>query len=134
MKALGAPVPEEVFDGLDKALASSIAIMGTLEVLGKTATVGEIIGATTGLEKLAVVASFSACYYLGMVIGSIYVASGRSITCGARMSDMFVFLHKNDLEFEGWRQFYRRNPQILDKSIKYRRIYARLQKSNISYA
>lgn len=134
MKALGAPVPEQIFDGLDKAIASSITILGTLEILGKNATLGEVIGATTGLEKLAVVAAVSASGYIGLVIGSIFVASGRTLGCGARISDVFVFVNRHNLEFGVYRKFYRSYPQITDKSIKHRRLYARFQTNNIPYA
>ncbi|VXB33741.1 conserved hypothetical protein [Pseudomonas sp. 8O] len=83
----------------------------------------EVIKATTGLEKLKVAASLGASFYVGAVIGSIAVASGRSVGCGNRMSDMFVFLQKNNLAFDGWNSFYARNPEILDKSSRFRVAY-----------
>jgi hypothetical protein len=66
---------------------------------------GELIGATVGLEKLAVAASIGAAAYTGAVIGSIAIASGRSLGCGSRISDMFAFTHLNDLQFSGWHAF-----------------------------
>ncbi len=41
-------------------------------------------------------ATFGAAAYTGIIIGSVAVASGRSLGCGSRMSDMFVFTHLNN--------------------------------------
>ena len=120
MKAVGVPVPSGLFDSYEKAIATIGAMAGTLHLLGKGATIGELIGATVGLEKLAIATAFGASFYTGVVIGSVFVASGRSATCGARLSDMFVFIKQNELQFEGWQTFYTLNPQILDKTYKFR--------------
>lgn len=121
MRANGAPVPSGLFESYDKAVATAGAMVGTLHLLGKGATVGELIGATIGLEKLAVATALGASYYVGVIIGSIAVASGRSAACGARLADMFVFMNQNGLEFEGWEKFYLLNPQILHKSYRFKR-------------
>ncbi len=120
MNALGAPVPTGLFDSYQKAIGTAATLVGTLHLLGKGATVGELIGATVGLEKLAVATAFGATFYVGVVIGSIAVASGRSLGCGNRMSDMFVFTRQNNLQFKGWHSFYIHNPQVLDKSHSFR--------------
>lgn len=86
-------------------------------------------------EKLKVAASLGASFYVGAVIGSIAVASGRSLGCGYRISDMFVFLHQNNLQFEGWSAFYIRNPEVLDKNSKFRITYrTKAQPQNRAYA
>ena len=99
MNALGAPVPTGLFDSYQKAIGTAAILVGVLHKLGKGATMAELIGATIGLEKLAVAAAFGAAAYTGIVIGSIAVASGRSLGCGNRISDMFVFTHQNNLQF-----------------------------------
>lgn len=71
------------------------AMLNTLKTLGKSATIAELVGATTGLETLGVVATLSACYYTGAVIGSIAVASGRYISCGTRLADVFAIAQKS---------------------------------------
>ena len=91
---------------------------------------GELIGATVGLEKLAVAASIGAAGYTGAVIGSIAVASGRSLGCGSRISDMFVFTHQNNLQFSGWHGFYAHNSQVLDKGNKFRNSFGMRAKSS----
>ncbi len=92
MKELGAPSPSSLFDTYQKAVGTAAILVGTLHKLGKGATIGELIGATTGIVALMVAASFGAAAYTGIVIGSIAVASGRSLGCGYKVSDMFVFL------------------------------------------
>lgn len=120
MEELGLPVPSSLFDTYQTAVATVTTLVGTLATLGKGATMAELIGATVGLEKLAVAASIGAAAYTGAVIGSIAVASGRSLGCGSRISDMFVFTYQNKLQFEGWHAFYVRNPQVLDKTLTLR--------------
>ncbi|WDE04275.1 hypothetical protein SG34_023490 [Thalassomonas viridans] len=121
MKELGAPVPTTLFDSYQTAIGTATILVSTLSTLGKGATMGELIGATIGLEKLAVAAAFGAAGYTGIVIGSIAVASGRSLSCGFRISDMFVFTYQNQLQFKGWHSFYTRNPQVLDKTHPFRK-------------
>ena len=134
MNALGAPVPTGLFDSYQKAIGTAAILVGVLHKLGKGATMAELIGATIGLEKLAVAAAFGAAAYTGIVIGSIAVASGRSLGCGNRISDMFVFTHQNNLQFKGWHSFYFLNPQVLDKTHAFRNsVGLRAQSSPISF-
>jgi hypothetical protein len=124
MEGLGLPVPSTLFDTYSTAVSTASTLVGTLATLGKGATMGELIGATIGLEKLAVAASVGAAAYTGAVIGSIAVASGRSIGCGSRIADVFVFANQNHLHFDGLTTFYRRNPQVLDDRLKFRQRFA----------
>ena len=123
MKALGIPVPSSLFATYEAASEKAILMATVLSTLGRGATMGELIVATTGLEKLAVVSALSASHVVGAVIGSIAVAIGRSTSCGARISDIFFLLSQNNIEFEDWRLFYRRHPEILDKQHPFRSHY-----------
>jgi hypothetical protein len=137
MSELGLPVPSSLFDTYQTAVATATTLVGTLATLGKGATVGELIGATVGLEKLAVAASIGAAAYTGAVIGSIAVASGRSLGCGSRISDLFVFTYQNNLKFKGLAAFYTHNPQVLDKGYSFRNsfgIRAKSSPSSFEYA
>jgi len=116
MKALGAPVPTTLFDSYQTVIGTVTLLVSTLHTLGKGATMAELVGATMGVEKLMVAAAFEATAYTGFVIGSIAVASGRSLNCGARISDMFVFTYQNKLLFEGWHAFYALNPDVLEST------------------
>ncbi|WP_321419234.1 hypothetical protein [uncultured Desulfobacter sp.] len=137
MKALGLPVPSTLFDTYQTAVATASTLVGTLATLGKGATIGELIGATVGLEKLAVAASFGAAAYTGAVIGSIAVAIGRVLGRGSRISDLFAFTHQNNLQFEGIAAFYTHNSQILNKEHTFRNsfgIRAKTSPSSFEYA
>lgn len=134
MTALGLPVPSSLFDTHQTAVATAGAIAATLATLGKGATMAELIGATVGLEKLAVAASIGAAAYTGAVIGSIAVASGRSLGCGASISDVFVLTHQKNLQFNGWHAFYAHNPQVLNNGhISRSSFAARAKKSPASF-
>jgi hypothetical protein len=94
--------------------------LSALDKLGKGATMAEIAGATVALEKFMVLGAMSAAGYVGAIIGSIAVATGGSLGCGYRISDMFVFLDQNNLKFNNWNAFYIHNPQILDRHHTFR--------------
>lgn len=116
MRELNLPVPSSLFDTYQTAVATATTLVGTLATLGKGATMAELIGATVGLEKLAVAASIGAAAYTGAVIGSIAVAIGRSLSGGYQISDMFASAGLNGLRFEGMSAFFAHNPQILNKT------------------
>lgn len=124
MNALGMPVPKGMFDTYSRATLTAGSILGALQTLGPGATAAELFGATVAAKKVLVLAAFGACAYAGAVVGSIAVASGRALSCGTRISDMFVFLHKHDLEFDGWRLFYQLNPEVLNQSHPHRKVFA----------
>lgn len=123
MSDLGLPVPQTLFDSYTAAIANTGLILEAIRTLGSNATIGEVVKATTGLEKLKVAAAIGASYYVGAVIGSIAVASGRSLGCGYKISDMFVFLDRHNLKFDDWNDFYVKNPEIMDKNYPSRFIY-----------
>lgn len=131
MKDLGLPVPQTLFDNYSAAIANTGLILEAIRTLGKGATMGEVAKATTGLEKLKVAAAIGASYYVGAVIGSIAIASGRSLGCGYRISDMFIFLDQKNLKFEDWNHFYVNNPEILDKSNTFRSTYGAKAKNRV---
>lgn len=121
MKALGAPTPNSLFTTYTTAIADAGLITQAIAKLGARATLAEIAGATLATEKLMVLGAIGASAYAGLVIGSIAVASGRSLGCGARISDAFVLINRNNLQFPDWQTFYHRYPQIIDTSRPLRR-------------
>ncbi|MAA76143.1 MAG: hypothetical protein CMN28_15740 [Salinisphaeraceae bacterium] len=124
MAGLGLPVPATLFDNFNAAVANATLMANTLSTLGAGATVGEVIGATVALEKLGVVAGLGASYYLGAVVGSIAVASGRSLGCGRSLADVLIFLSQHQLAYSGVRTHLLQNPEILDPSRSGRFAYA----------
>ncbi|KER68302.1 hypothetical protein HR51_27875 [Burkholderia cepacia] len=81
MDALGLPAPASLFAAQQTATGTLATILGTLKTLGPNATVGELIGATTGLEVLATISALGASFYIGAVIGSLIVATDASLVC-----------------------------------------------------
>ncbi len=116
MESLGMPVPSKLFDTFNAAVANAAVMTEALTTLGRGATVGELIGATTGLERLKLAASLGASFYVGAVVGSIAVASGRSMACGTRMADLFAFQKRYGLEFENSRHFFLTHPEVLSSA------------------
>lgn len=82
MTALGLDVPSSILTTPPNVVARISAMIGAAEKLGKEATVGEIIGATTVAEKLLVVTAIYASYWLGAAVGSLMVAYGEYLDCG----------------------------------------------------
>lgn len=88
MEAMNLPFPKSLFGTVGTAVATATAILKSIDTLGKTATIGEIVGATTGLEALGVVTAISAAYYVGAVIWSIAVATGKYLSGGLTIADV----------------------------------------------
>lgn len=88
MDALGLPAPESIFGNVQLATATASTLIGLSEKFGKRVTVREMIGAGIRGEKLIAIAAMSASYYVGAVIGSIAVATGRSLSGGTSLADV----------------------------------------------
>jgi hypothetical protein len=81
MEALGLEVPHSLFGTQQAAIGTITMLLTPLKALGPNATVAELIGATTGLEALAVVAGLGAAFYVGAAIGSLIVAADETMVC-----------------------------------------------------
>lgn len=126
MESLGLPAPASSFGTLQTAVGSAAAIVGHIDKFGTRVTIRELIGAGTRLEGLAVVASCTAAFYVGAVIGSIAVATGRSLAGGTSLSDVLFAarLHRVD---RPWLVFIlRRRPGIYDVRAPARSSYRNL--------
>jgi len=88
MESMGLPAPESLFGTLQTAVASATALIGQVDKFGARVTLPELVGAGTKLELLGVAAACSASFYVGAVIGSIAVATGRSVAGGVTMADV----------------------------------------------
>ena len=121
MDAMGLPAPMSLFGTFTTAVSNGSMMAGVLHQLGPSATMRELAKATLKSEKFALVLGLSAAWYTGAAVGSIAVASGRSLGCGTRLSDIFVFVHRHQLRFPGWETFYHRHPQVIDVNHPHRR-------------
>ncbi|WP_051901942.1 hypothetical protein [Photobacterium sanctipauli] len=120
MRALGLSAPRSLFETAEKATATATILVTALTQLGKNATVAELIGATTGLEKLVVVGALFGAGYAGAVVGSIVVASGRTLACGASIADALWYIRQNGIDFPNSLIFFKSNPEILNREAQNR--------------
>jgi len=97
MDGLGLPAPESLFGSVQTAVGNLTVILANIDKFGKTVTVGEVIGATTKLERLGAVATLSASFYVGACIGSLAVATGRDIAGGTSLADVLSFARQNHI-------------------------------------
>lgn len=121
MQALGLPAPESLFGNIQLALGTAATFVNHVEKFGKRVTVRELTIAGLRSEQLAVVASLSAAYYTGAVIGSIAVASGRTLSGGRSLADVLWELRRNGLHRPWLNEIMRRNPIIYDRTVTGRR-------------
>lgn len=125
MDDLGLPAPESLFGTVQAAVGTSSVILGLVDKFGKRVTIGELIGAGTRLEGLAVISACAAAFYVGAVIGSIAVATGRSIAGGTSLSDVIATVNRYNLSRPWLTDVLRRWPGIYKPSFASRSTYYR---------
>lgn len=94
MDGLGLPAPESLFGTLQAAVGNATIILSQIDKFGRAVTIRELIGAGTKLERLAIVGACGASFYVGAVIGSIAVATGRSLSGGTSISQVIFTAQK----------------------------------------
>ncbi len=79
MSSMGLPVPSSLFASVTAAVATIKSIQAGVAAVGgasSTVTIGELIGAGTLSEGLAVAAAIPAAFYAGACIGACIYAAG----------------------------------------------------------
>lgn len=129
MDGLGLDCPETLFNSNGTAIQTATIILTAIKQYGRNVTMAELIGAGTGLEKLIYLGTLRASYYVGAVIGSIAVATGRSVSGGVSLSDVLLNAQRNGLHISWlpgvllrWPGIYRRNTGLRKH---YKHIWAR---------
>lgn len=112
MESLGLPAPESLFGTLQTAVANAAVFVAQMDKYGKKITVGELIGAGTRLEKLGVAGALSAAFYVGAVIGSIAIATGRTLSGGTSITDVLLTARQQNLSRPWLRASLQRWPGI----------------------
>jgi hypothetical protein len=97
MESMGLPAPATLFGSLTSAVATATTILSQIDKFGKTVTVAEIVGAGSRLEQLAVLGACSAAFYVGAVIGSIAVATGRTLGNGTTIAEVLLSARRHGL-------------------------------------
>jgi hypothetical protein len=123
MQSLGLPAPESLFGNLQTALANAATFIAHIDKFGRRITVGEMLGAGLRAEKLGMIATLSASFYVGAVIGSIAVATGRAISGGVSLADVLWDIRCNGLYRPWLADTMRRNPEIFETTRIGRNIY-----------
>lgn len=116
MDALGLPAPRALYGNLQSMLTTVTAINLLIEKLGPRITVRELIGAGIRSEQLMVVGAMSASYYVGAVIGSAAVATGRVVADGTALSDVLFFAASRGVCRPWVRKALYMNPRIYRRS------------------
>lgn len=123
MDSLGLPAPETLFGTMQAAVANAAVFLSHIDKFGKTVTVGEMLVAGTKLEKLGTVAALSAAFYAGAVIGSIAIATGRTVAGGTSLADVLLSARRNHISRPWLASTLYRWPGIYSPAVSTRRMY-----------
>jgi hypothetical protein len=124
MESLGlAPPPESLFGTQQLAISTISTILGCVDKFGTKVTLLELIRAGSRLEQMAVVGAVGASYYAGAAIGSLAVATGRSLAGGTSLSDVLFEASRWDLKRDWLVPLLHRMPGIYDPSVSGRKYY-----------
>lgn len=118
MDSLGLPAPEGLFSTAQAAIANCAIFVAHIDKYGTKITIRELIKAGTRLEKLGVVASVTASFYVGAVIGSIAVAVGRCLGNGASLGDALFTANRNKLHRPWLVSTFQKCPQLYGCAVK----------------
>jgi hypothetical protein len=122
MEALGLPVPPESLYGTQALAISTISvILGYIDKFGTKVTVREMAGAATRLEQLSVAGALGVAFYAGAVIGSLAVATGRTMSGGTSIADVLYELSKQGWDREWIRSLFHRRPGLYNSSVSGRK-------------
>ncbi|MGZ3183160.1 MAG: hypothetical protein ACXU8N_12030 [Telluria sp.] len=124
MEALGlTPPPESLFGTQQLALGSISTMLTYIERFGTKVTVLDMALAGTRLEQLATLGTMGAAFYAGAAIGSLAVATGRTISGGTSLSDVLFEASRRGFGREWLTSLFVRMPGIYDPRISSRRFY-----------
>lgn len=123
MDALNLPAPENLFGNLQSAIATATAILAQIDKYGKKVTIVELARAGTRLEQLVFLGSCCAAYYAGAVIGSIAVATGRSLAGGTTIADVLFLAISNEINRPWLISVLQQCPGIYNPQVTARHIY-----------
>lgn len=82
-----------------------------------------MVRAGTGLEQLATVSALGAAYYVGAAIGSLAVATGRTVSGGTSLGDVLFEASKHGFGRPWLTSLFVRMPGIFDPRISGRKFY-----------
>lgn len=123
MNDLGLAAPESLFGSMQATLGTINAMLIFTDKFGPRVTVLEMIGAGTRLERLATVGAVQVAYYAGATIGSLAVATGRTLAGGASLGDVLFEASRLGFKRPWLVSLFHRMPGIYDPRVSNRRYY-----------
>lgn len=123
MDALGLPAPESLYGNLQVAVTNASALVKYAEQFGPRVTVVEMAKLGTKFEQLLTIGACSASYYVGAVIGSIAVATGRSLSGGTSIADVLLSAQRHGLQPPWLHNVLACYPGIFDPTVRNRSAY-----------
>jgi hypothetical protein len=123
MDALNLPAPESLYGSITTAYASITTMLIYTDKFGPRVTVMEMIGAGTSLERLATVGAVQGAYYIEAAIGSLAVATGRTLAGGTSFSDVLFEASRWNLKRDWLLPLLHQRPGIYDPSVPGRKYY-----------
>ncbi|MRW88744.1 hypothetical protein GJ699_01950 [Duganella sp. FT80W] len=123
MDSLGLDCPETLFATKGAAIQTATTLLSAIQQHGSKVTVSELIGAGTGLEKLIYLGALRASFYAGAVVGSIAVATGRTLAGGTSLSDVLISARSNNLHRPWLAGVLMRWPGIYNSQVTSRQHY-----------
>ena len=124
MEALGLlPPPDSLFGTQQLAIGTISTILRCIDQFGTQVTVMEVIGAATRLEQMTVLGAMGAAGYAGALIGSLAVATGRTLSGGTSLADVLYEASKWKLNRPWVATVLHRHPGIYDPSVPGRKYY-----------
>lgn len=81
MEAIGLTVPTGLFATQQQAASTIGQLLGLVKTFGMKVTIRELIGAGTLTDFLGAAAAYSAAFYVGGAIGSLIVATDKTLGC-----------------------------------------------------
>ena len=124
MEDLGLTAPPESLFGTQQLAISTIsAIVAFIDKFGTKVTVMEMVRAGTELEQLTLVGALGASYYAGAAIGSLAVATGRTISGGTSLGDVLFEASRWGFDRPWLTALFHRRPGIYDPNVSGRKYY-----------
>lgn len=123
MESLNLAAPTNLFGTQQTAIATINGILSAIDKFGTRVTVLEIAGAGTRLELLGAIGAVGAAYYAGAAIGSLAVATGRTLAGGTSLGDVLFEMSKRNWNRQWLTLLLQRRPGIYDQKARNRRHY-----------
>ena len=116
MASLGLPMPSSAFETAGSMTAIATSIAEVIEINGTSLSLYQALNKINSAKNaLSVSAGITASYYLGALIGSMAVASGRCLANGATIADVIWTAREMGI-FGSWLDAeYIKHPELLQK-------------------